>query len=506
MAALTTSHALASTAFVSAAVNAVPERGVEIRSSAVHDARLKRLEALSSRKLTRLTALSSRKLVRRSGNGSGNWSRRNVGLVRSQGVAGAAEPAVLEDIEGGDPVHKVLIVGAGIAGLSAAVALHRVGVKVKVLEQSSSMRASGTSLSLFGNAWRALAYLGVADGLREKFALASGISLYDRDDKLLRNFKFSECPGGPHEVRGVERKRLAEALAAQLPPGTIQLNSRVSAIRREPGQGITKVELEDGGVISTKILVGCDGANSVVARWMGLPPTRYVGQLAIRGVAEYSNGHSFGDGIVQYLGMGQRCGIFPFSDSKVYWFYVWNSPSPGPKVTDRNLIKAEALKGVEGWPDKMKELVENTPIESMARSALSDRFNIPGVTPALFQEGITLAGDAMHPMTPNLGQGGGTAIEDGVVLAKTLGVALSEDGDTETIQKALEEYTAQRQERTLPMTIKSFVMGLVLMNGFPPIVFVRDNIAVPKLVSPSSFLSHTLFDVGPLPTSKVQAK
>ncbi|CAM6127155.1 unnamed protein product [Calypogeia fissa] len=440
----------------------------------------------------------SRQLLRKGRNG--------VAVAKSQRVADVEGPQ-LGNMEAEDSVHKVVIVGGGIAGLSAAVALHRVGVKSLVLERSSSIRATGASLSLWANAWRALDYLGVADGLRKAHIQASGVFLYDRYGKLLRNFQFSECPGGPHEVRGVERKLLIDALAAQLPPGTIQLNCGVRAIREEPGERLTKVELENGSVISTKILVGCDGANSVVAKWMGLPPTRYVGQIGIRGVAEYSNGHDFGDSIVQYLGSGSRCGIFPFSDSKVYWFYLFKSSSPGPKVTDRNLIKAEVLREFQdGWPEKMSELLNNTPTESVFRSALADRWNIPGLTPPLIRERVALAGDAMHPMTPSLGQGGGTAIEDAIVLGRTLGVVLAQDGDAESIQKALGEYATLRQQRTFPITVKSFLIGSLFALDFAPVVYIRNNVALPKLVGPSTFLSHTLFDVGKLPISNVRAQ
>lgn len=176
-------------------------------------------------------------------------------------------------------------------------------------------------------------------------------------------------------------------------------------------------------------------------------------------------------------------------------------------MTDRNLIKEEALRGVQdGWPEKMKELVINTPIESMARSGLADRWNLPLVTPALVQEGIALGGDALHPMTPSAGQGGGTAIEDGIVLARTVGVVLAEDGGPDRIQKALEEYAALRQERTLLLTIKAFIIGVIFALEFPPLVYLRNNFLLPKLVGPSSFLSHTLFDVGKLPTLTVNAE
>lgn len=78
-----------------------------------------------------------------------------------------------------------------------------------------------------------------------------------------------------------------------------------------------------------QVLVGCDGGNSVVAKWMGFSQPRPVGQVTIRGISEYRNGHTFDPVIHQIMGQGTRAGIVPVSQTKVYWFVLFNASPSG---------------------------------------------------------------------------------------------------------------------------------------------------------------------------------
>ena len=110
---------------------------------------------------------------------------------------------------------------------------------------------------------------------------------------------------------------------------------------------------------------------------------------------------------------------------------------------------------------------------------------------------ITLAGDAAHPMTPNLGQGGCVALEDGVVLARLLKPALMMgDDDPSHIAAALRDFERERSRRAFPLTVRSNVMGALLQLAFPPVVAVR-NALVPHLPV-HEFLNHANFDCGRL--------
>ncbi|KAI6699751.1 hypothetical protein NL676_014075 [Syzygium grande] len=148
-------------------------------------------------------------------------------------------------------MEEVVIVGAGIAGLATAVALKKVGVQALVLERAEGLRATGAALGLFPNAWHALDALGVSDKLNSLYAPF---------------FKSGD------EQRVVHRKVLLQVLAEELPPNTIRFSSKLTSIETqvEQGSSICIVALEDGTIIKSKVVIGCDGVHSRIARWLGL--------------------------------------------------------------------------------------------------------------------------------------------------------------------------------------------------------------------------------------------
>ncbi|EMS58478.1 3-hydroxybenzoate 6-hydroxylase 1 [Triticum urartu] len=240
--------------------------------------------------------------------------------------------------------EEVVIVGAGIAGLATALSLRRLGVSATVLEQGPSLRAGGTSLTLFKNGWRVLDSIGVADELRAKYLRVQGMRMRSSaGGRDLREFSFEEeAPG--QEVRAVERGALLATMASKLPPGAISFSSRLKSIAGQGPDG-TLLELQDGRRLLSKVVLGCDGVNSPIARWMGFSEPRYVGHMAFRGLADYAGGQPVeSKSKVNYIyGRGVRAGFVPVSPTKVYWFICFNSATPGPKATDGAALKREAL-------------------------------------------------------------------------------------------------------------------------------------------------------------------
>jgi 2-polyprenyl-6-methoxyphenol hydroxylase-like FAD-dependent oxidoreductase len=94
------------------------------------------------------------------------------------------------------------------------------------------------------------------------------------------------------------------------------------------------------------------------------------------------------------------------------------------RITDPDRLKEEAPSYIQGWPSDIQECIQNTPLQCFNRSNLRDRWSIPLVTPQQAANRVTLAGDAAHPMTPNLAQGGCTSLEDSVILTRKLCEAL----------------------------------------------------------------------------------
>ena len=112
---------------------------------------------------------------------------------------------------------------------------------------------------------------------------------------------------------------------------------------------------------------------------------------------------------------------------------------------------------------------------------------------------VTVIGDALHPMTPNLGQGGCTAIEDGVILARQLGAVLnsSSGSSREQLETCLRGFEQERSRRCLAVTVRAYAFGAALQIPLEPVCMVRDFVLENRF-SPAHFLDHTSFDCGTL--------
>ncbi|GAB4838561.1 hypothetical protein Ancab_028107 [Ancistrocladus abbreviatus] len=224
--------------------------------------------------------------------------------------------------------EAIVIVGAGVAGLATALALHRVGLRSLVLESSSYLRVTGAAFTTWTNAWKALDALGVGDSLRALHPQIHGlVTINAETGASIAEVEYVDMTTGiQHEVRCVKRKGLAETLAKELPSGTIRFSSKVVSI--EEAGHLKVLHLADSTIIKTKVLIGCDGVNSQVAKWLGFKKASFDTRCAIRGYAVFEEGHGF-EQFQQILGNGFRCGFVPCDDTSIYWFFCWNCHTRG---------------------------------------------------------------------------------------------------------------------------------------------------------------------------------
>ncbi|XP_030471092.2 monooxygenase 3-like isoform X1 [Syzygium oleosum] len=396
--------------------------------------------------------------------------------------------------EAGVSKEDVVIVGAGIAGLATSLSLHRLGVKSLVLEQAESLRTGGTSLTLFKNGWRVLDAIGVGSDLRTQFIEIQGMVVKSEDGRELQSFRFKD-EDDSQEVRAVERRILLETFADQLPPGAIRFSSKLAKIGRSEN-GETLLELVDGTRISAKIVIGCDGVRSPVAKWMGFSEPKYVGYCAFRGLGFYPDGQPYEPRVTYVYGRGSRAGYVPVSPTKVYWFVCFNSPSPGPKITDPSILKNQSRELVRNWPSELLDIIDRTPGDTIIRTPLVDRWLWPTVSPSASSGSVVLVGDAWHPMTPNLGQGACCALEDAVVLARKLANAVNSGNGS--VEGALKSYESERWPRIFPLTVRANLVGSLLQWENPVVCSVRNNVVIPKLLRIGPMLEHTNFACEPL--------
>eukprot|EP00268_Persea_americana_P013378 TRINITY_DN15847_c0_g1_i5.p1 TRINITY_DN15847_c0_g1~~TRINITY_DN15847_c0_g1_i5.p1 ORF type:complete len:231 (-),score=43.12 TRINITY_DN15847_c0_g1_i5:695-1387(-) len=227
---------------------------------------------------------------------------------------------------------------------------------------------------------------------------------------------------------------------------------------------------------------------------MGFSNPRYVGHCAFRGLALYPNGQPLEPKVSYMYGRGLRAGYVPISPTKVYWFICFNSPSPGPKMSDPSVLKMKAQELVQSWASDLLDVMENTPDDTIIKTPLGDRWLWPVVRPSVSAGGVVLAGDAWHPMTPNLGQGACCALEDAVVLSRKLAGALK--GGGENVEEAFKAYGRERWARVFPLTIRANLVGSLLQWENPAGCAIRNNIVIPYLVKLGPLLEHTNYECG----------
>ncbi|KAK9133928.1 hypothetical protein Scep_013456 [Stephania cephalantha] len=372
-----------------------------------------------------------------------------------------------------ESVEDVVIVGAGIAGLGTALGLHRLGLRSLVLESSDGLRVTGFALTMWYNAWKALHALGIGDALRRKHLLVDGAVLSSSaTGSTLSQISYQgKGKYGNRETRCVKRKVLLETLAEELPQGTIRFCSKVSSIAED---GYLKlVHLADGSIVKTKALIGCDGVNSVVAKWLRLANPVLSGRSAIRGMAEYRNPHGFPPKFLQFFGNGFRSGFIPYEDID--------------HQREASRMKQFVLDNLGNVPQQVVEVVEKTDLRNIISSPLTLRWPWNVVWGENCKGNVCVAGDALHPMTPDLGQGGCSALEDSVILAKCLAEALLkgtlqsinckyEEDEYGRIKRGLEKFIKERKWRGFSLVATAYVLGMTQQSNGAVMKFLRDKL------------------------------
>jgi 2-polyprenyl-6-methoxyphenol hydroxylase-like FAD-dependent oxidoreductase len=338
---------------------------------------------------------------------------------------------------------EATIVGGGIGGLCAAIALRQAGIEATVFERAPELHAVGAGITLWSNAIRALRTLGVADAViaagasvgHAAIKTASGAILSETDaERLAREL------GEP--IVAIHRADLHAVLRKALPVDAVRLDHALTAIDG------TTARFENGASVSADVVVGADGVSSVVrAQLFPERRLRYAGYTAWRGIVETTEESALGT-TSESWGRGARFGIVRVDRTRVYWFATANTPA-GVTTTpeERQALLAERF---APWHAPIPALIRATPADAILHN---DIWDLP--PSATWGRGrVTLLGDAIHATTPNLGQGACMAIESAVVLARHLRGAAD-------VEAALRAYERERQPRTAWITEASWTLGRV---------------------------------------------
>lgn len=347
----------------------------------------------------------------------------------------------------------IVVAGAGIGGLTAAHALRQRGLEVQVLERATTLRPAGAGIVAQANAMVAFERLGLAKAVAEAGQVLRVARILRADGRVLAETsaeRLAEAAGAPSVA--LHRARLQAVLLEAVGAEHVRTGAELAAVedRGEAG-GRVVVRLADGERVEGRALVGADGLRSAVrAALFGAAEPDYAGYTTWRGIAR-DPGLPPGEA-AEMWGRGARFGYTGVGFGEVYWFAVLDAPAGGRDET--GAVLAFLRERFSGFAAPVRALLDATAEEDVLRTDVHDREPLS----AWGVGRVTLLGDAAHPMTPNLGQGGCQAIEDAFVLAE----ALAASGDD--VEGALRRYESLRKARAESVAARSRSAGRIAQS------------------------------------------
>ncbi len=354
---------------------------------------------------------------------------------------------------------KVIIIGAGVGGLAAAIGLRRAGLDVRVFERARQMREGGTALTLWTNAIKAAEKLGLAAEIRLAGTIVTHAEVRTSKGAVLVRTPLEEIArtlGAPTVC--IDRSKLLAILERAVPSGVLGLGAPCTGFEMRDGRIAAK--LADGVVEIGDVLVGADGLHSAIRdQVLGPAEPEYRGYTSWRAITQFPGSDVPVGHALEAWGAGARFGIVALDGERTYWFAKANSAAGGKD--DDPLPHLTAL--FSAWHQPIPALIAATPASAIIRYDIVDRDPVGtwGTGP------VTLLGDAAHPSTPDLGQGACMAIEDAVVLARCL------KGAPDAVA-ALRRYETLRMPRTARVVHASRKMARMGQMSSPLLCGLRN--------------------------------
>jgi salicylate hydroxylase len=344
---------------------------------------------------------------------------------------------------------RVAIVGGGIGGLTAAIALLRAGLDVRVYEQAEEFTEVGAGVALGPNAVRLLDRLGLQSGLA---AIASRPSAYQRrrwhDGKILVDSRSGLL--GRRMSLTVHRAHLLDLLVNSVPGVALCPGRRCTAVEQADAVRLT---FEGGSTAEADVAVGADGIHSVVRATYQRDAPVFSGKIAYRGLIPMERLSFLGEDRHlhrMWLGPGQHFLTYPIAAGALMNMVAF-VPADGTWAVESWSAPGELTRLREhfaGWEPTVLDIIGA--LDQAMRWALYDREPLPAWTAGR----VTLLGDAAHSMLPHQGQGAGQSVEDAVVLARCL-----ERAAPDTVEHWLRLYERIRKPRTERVQRASRVSG-----------------------------------------------
>jgi len=362
----------------------------------------------------------------------------------------------------------VLIQGAGIGGLTLAIALQQRGYKVKLVERASGLVEVGAGIWMAANPMQVFARLGFAEKIVEAGWTVKLLRLQDWKSGDIQTTNMSQIAKAyGFETIALHRGVLQRLLLEQLEANPIHFGCEVKSVTQSGDQVFAS--LSDGSSCAAAIIIGADGFNSQMRRMAGLGgEKRYSGSSSYRAIARGAHllpaeaEHE----AYEIWARGCRVGFSKINADDYYWYMTFDAPAGEASWASEIRIHAETL--FRTYFPQWIGLLQNTRTQDILRTDIGDLKPLTRWSSGR----IGLIGDAAHATTPNLGQGGAMAVEDALALAD----AVEELGLNEAALKRFEQLRRKKVDWTVST---SWSIGKICHLGNPLFRSLR-NIALKK--------------------------
>ncbi len=361
---------------------------------------------------------------------------------------------------------KGIIIGAGIGGLTTAIALQQASIDFEIMEATPELKPVGAGIVMASNAMQVFERLGIEQDILSTGQEVSEAYVTDEAFRIVSGMKVKESVVPIYGIGSyaLQRGRLQQVLLSKLKEKKVNLNKRLTSVRQLDKKVIAS--FEDGTTAEGDFVIGADGIKSAVRKSIfGDINYRYTGQICWRGMADFSLPAGQRNTSYEMWGWskGLRFGFVPTAENEVYYFTTYYAPANGkdePGTTKSTLLKIYSRFGT-----LPTQLIEATAEEKIIRSDISDFIPLK----QWWRGNIALLGDAAHATTPNLGQGGCQAVEDAFVVAK----CLQEEGN---IELAFQRYQSIRYEKATYVVNTSWRFSEMTNIGNPILQKLRNTL------------------------------
>lgn len=340
---------------------------------------------------------------------------------------------------------NVVIIGAGMGGLTTGIALKKFGHQVRIFEQTEKILPVGAAISLWSNGVKCLNYLGLTDkiaklgGQMDDLAYVDGLT-----GDVMTQFSLlpliEEVGQRPYPVA---RADLQNMLMDEFGRDQIYLGKKMVSL--EDKTDSVEVHFADGSSTQAHLLIGADGTHSLTRTYVlgQQVQRRYAGYVNWNGLVEISEDLAPAQQWTTYVGEGKRASLMPVADGKFYFFL--DVPLPAGLDNNRDEYKKLLKQYFVDWCQPVQQLIERLDPQK------TNRVEIHDIEPfTQFYKGrVVILGDAAHSTTPDIGQGGCQAMEDAIYLARSLQI------NTLGLEDALRRYQNKRNERANELVLRA---------------------------------------------------